>query len=314
MPTDHALEIDWAFAHPQHRSEATADGPRDRISLRDHIVEVEIGAFQQERGTRQRVCFNVVVEVRPHGTDLADDVDRILSYDKVTEAIAAELGAERLNLLETLAERVADRILLEPLAMRVFVRIEKLDRGPGALGVEIVRARKPATAPVPDDRPHPRVVFLANTAIAAPHLPAWLDQIEAATQAGGRPAILCVGPSDTPAPQVPHRMAQRRIDLLAIEQNAWVLAARDRRCVVVNSRTELDWAMRHGRLSVWAPSKMVLDAVDGPSASPRDALALALWFARAMQADSLTVIGADAPAAGDLPLRSVAADVRVLLP
>ena len=36
---------------------------------------------------------------------------------------------------------VADRILLEPQAMRVFVRIEKLDRGPGALGVEIVRAR-----------------------------------------------------------------------------------------------------------------------------------------------------------------------------
>ncbi|NBR89260.1 MAG: dihydroneopterin aldolase, partial [Rhodobacteraceae bacterium] len=132
-------EITWAFAHPIQRSEATAEGPLDRISLRDHIVEVEIGAFQQERGLTQRICFNVVVEVRPHDSDLGDDVDRILSYDKVTEAIAAELAAERLNLLETLAERVAERILLEPLAMRVFIRIEKLDRGPGALGVEIVR-------------------------------------------------------------------------------------------------------------------------------------------------------------------------------
>ena len=58
--------------------------------------------------------------------------------------------------------------------------------------------------------------------------------------------------------------AQRRIDLLAIEQNAWVLAGRDPRCVVVASRTEIDWAMRHGQIVVWAPSKMVLDAVDGP--------------------------------------------------
>lgn len=301
-------EITWAFAHPIQRSEATAEGPLDRISLRDHIVDVEIGAFQQERGLTQRICFNVVVEVRPHDSDLGDDVDRILSYDKVTEAIAAELAAERLNLLETLAERVAERVLLEPLAMRVFIRIEKLDRGPGALGVEIVRARKPAAPPIPEDRPHPRVVFLSNAAIAAPHLPEWLDQLEAE----GRPIILCVGASDTPAPQVPHKMAQRRIDLLAIEQNAWVLAARDKRCVVVSTRTELDWAMRHGRMSVWAPSKIVLDAVDGPSASPRDALALVHWFARAMKAQSMLVIGAEAPVAEDMPLSAIAADVHLL--
>jgi dihydroneopterin aldolase len=301
-------EITWAFAHPIQRSEATAEGPLDRISLRDHIVEVEIGAFQQERGLTQRICFNVVVEVRPHDSDLGDDVDRILSYDKVTEAIAAELAAERLNLLETLAERVAERVLLEPLAMRVFIRIEKLDRGPGALGVEIVRARKPAAPPIPEDRPHPRVVFLSNAAVAAPHLPEWLDQLEAE----GRPIILCVGAFDTPAPQVPHKMAQRRIDLLAIEQNAWVLAARDKRCVVVSTRTELDWAMRHDRMSVWAPSKIVLDAVDGPSASPRDALALVHWFARAMKAQSMLVIGAEAPVAEDMPLSAIAADVHLL--
>ena len=157
-------------------------------------------------------------------------------------------------------------------------------------------------------RPHPRVVFLSNAAVAAPHLPEWLDQLEAE----GRPIILCVGASDTPAPQVPHKMAQRRIDLLAIEQNAWVLAARDKRCVVVSTRTELDWAMRHDRMSVWAPSKIVLDAVDGPSASPRDALALVHWFARAMKAQSMLVIGAEAPVAEDMPLSAIAADVHLL--
>ena len=104
-------DITLAFAHPEERAEALAGAdPRDRISLRDHVVEVEIGAFQQERGTRQRIRFNVVVEVRPHPAPLEDDVDRILSYDRITEAIAAELASERLNLLETLAERVAERI------------------------------------------------------------------------------------------------------------------------------------------------------------------------------------------------------------
>ncbi|WP_296765086.1 dihydroneopterin aldolase [Sediminimonas sp.] len=302
-------EIQWAFGHPSERAEATAgDSTLDRISLRDHIVEAEIGAFQAERGTTQRIRFNIVVEVRPAAACLDDDVDRILSYDKVTDAIAHELAEERLNLLETLAERVAERILLEPPAARVFVRIEKLDRGPGALGVEIVRAAHPRVQAMPEDRPHPQVVYLSNAAIASPHLSAWIDQLEAEH----RPTILCVGPADVPAPQAGATLAQRRIDLLAIEQNAWVLAGRDARCVVVNSRTELDWAMRHDQISVWAPSKIVLDAVDGPSASPRDALALVLWFARQMQAADMVVIGEELPDAPDLPLRAVASDVRVL--
>jgi dihydroneopterin aldolase len=125
-----AHDTHLAFEHPLARSEATGPAvPLDRISLRDHIVAVEIGAFQAERGTTQRISFNIVVEVAPQNIEVDDDVDRILSYDKVTEAIDFELSAERLNLLETLAQRIADRILLEPQAVRVFVRIEKLDRG-----------------------------------------------------------------------------------------------------------------------------------------------------------------------------------------
>jgi dihydroneopterin aldolase len=293
-------EIRLAFEHPQARARATApDGPLDRISVRDHVVEVEIGAFQAERGTTQRVAFNVVVEVRPMTAALEDDVDRILSYDRVTEAIEAALAEERLNLLETLAQRIAERILWEPQAVRCFVRIEKLDRGPGALGVEIVRSLDDLpTRPVaaPDTVPHPHLVYLDNAAIASPNLGRWLDQL----QARAEPVILCVGLPDTPAPRTGHRMTQRRVDLLAMEQNAWMLAARDPRCVVVSTRTELDWSMKHEQISVWAPSKIVLDAVDGPTTeAPVD---LAAWFAGHVEASDLLLIGAAPPAACDVPV------------
>lgn len=284
-------DISLAFAHPEERAEASAGAdPRDRISLRNHVVEVDIGAFQQERGHRQRVQFNVVVEVRPNPAPLDDDVDRILSYDRITEAITKELAADRLNLLETLAERVAERILAEPQAMRAFVRIEKLDIGPYALGVEIVRSRAEAgLEAVGADGAigalHPLVVHLDNAAIAAPDLAVRLDE----WQATGLPVILTVGPLATAVPRTGHRPTQRRIDLLGIEQNAWVLAARDPRCVVVETRTEIDWAMKHGRMIVWAPSKLVLDAVDGPGSS--DAVALALWLAETVAATRLIVHG-----------------------
>lgn len=303
-------EVRLAFAHPSERAAATSPQyPLDRISLRDHVVEVEIGAFQTERGTTQRICFNVVVEVTPLEGPIDDDVDRILSYDRVTEAIAHELSDERLNLLETLAERVAERILLEPQAVRAFVRIEKLDRGPGALGVEIVRGRDTVHHAVDEEEPpHPRLVYLSNAAIASGHVTGWLDQLEHS----GRPLILCVGAPQTAAPQTGHVMTQRRIDLLSIEQNAWVLAACDPRCVVVSTRTELDWAMKNEQISVWAPSKVVLDAVDGPSAHPSDSVALAAWFAATFDAQDMLVIGADLPEQADVPLRAVPATQATL--
>jgi dihydroneopterin aldolase len=299
-------EIRLAFAHPSERAIATAEGgPVDRISLRDHIVDVEIGAFQAERGTRQRICFNVVVEVQPIVGHIDDDVDRILSYDRVTEAIAAELAAERLNLLETLAERIAERILLEPQALRAFVRIEKLDRGPGALGVEILRARTDLGGTATDasqERPHPRVVYLSNAAIRSEHLGAWIDQLTT----DPAPLILCVGMPDSKPPQCNHAMAQRRIDLLAIEQNGWLLAARDARCKVVATRTELDWAMKNGQVCIWAPSKIVLDAVEGPETSITDTVALTGWFAEEMEARELLAIGAEAPALENVSVRNSA--------
>ena len=304
-------EVHLAFAHPSERSDATTISILlDRISLRDHIVDVEIGAFQAERGVTQRISFNIVVEVLPLTGPIDDDVDRILSYDKVTEAIAFELADERLNLLETLAENVADRILLEPQAMRTFVRIEKLDRGAGALGVEIVRARGDMTVEQtePEDALRPQLVFLSNEAISSPYFKAWVDQL----QANDPPLILCVGPAETDRPQTGHRMTQRRVDLLAIEQNAWVVASNDERCVVVETRTELEWAMRNSQICVWSPSKLVLDAVDGPCARLNDPLELAAWFASTFDAQEMIVIGADLPANIQVPSRTVGPDQAVL--
>lgn len=304
-------ETRLAFAHPEARAEAMAGSePRDRISLRDHIVEVEIGAFQAERGVTQRLSFNVVVEVVPLTGPVDDDVDRILSYDRVTEAIAAELAAERLNLLETLAERIANRILTEPQAAKVFVRIEKLDRGPGALGVEIVRSGNAQTQiDTPDiSAQSPQIVYLSDAAMHSAHLSGWLDQLEALDL----PLVLCVGLPDHETPQADGPSAQRRIALLAIEQNGWMLAARDPRLKVVGSRTEIDWAMKNGQSIVWAPSRIVLDAVDGPSAPPQQALDLAVWFAESLQATRLLVIGAEAPVAENVQVRTASVETETL--
>ena len=149
----------------------------DRISIRDYIKEVEIGAFQVERDLTQRVKFNVVVEVSDSSSSSSDDVDDILSYDMIIEAIDEQLNFERLNLLETLADRVSEQILSHQQAIRVFIRIEKLDRIPGSLGVEIVRDRKNSTQDKDKSNITPSIVFIPNEIIQSNDLKNWLDAI-----------------------------------------------------------------------------------------------------------------------------------------
>ena len=274
-----------AFEHPEERAKVTAIQPCDRISLRDHIVEAEIGAFQVERDVTQRMSFNVVVEVRPSSGADTDNVDDILSYDRITEAIAAEVDVERLNLLETLAERIADRILQEPQALRVFVRIEKLDRGPGKLGVEVVRSASDVANRTEDNLIKPVIVHLTKEALRSSCISGWINQLSDSP----KPVVVSVD-LDEPIRNVDESV-KKQVSLLAIEQNAWRLFGTETKCKVVASKTELDWGMKHNQISVWAPSKLVLDGVDVPSFNFDQPAALVGWFAEQIGADEVILVG-----------------------
>lgn len=309
-------ETALAFRQPLARAEATAGpDPLDRISVRDYVRDVDIGAFQSERGVTQRLRFNVVLEVAATAAAETDDVDQVLSYDTITDAIEEELETERMNLLETFAERIAERCLADRRAIRVFVRIEKLDRIPGALGVEISRRRRdmegsvvqplaPARAIAAEDH-SPIVIYLPSDVLNGPLIGDWLDAIDALDH----PAIVALEPISFDLPEA-SPMVQRRIGLLAVEQNCWHLASKDPRCVVVESRTELEWAAKQGQMSVWAPSKIVLDAVHRPDVDARQPRRLAEWFAGEIGALALIEIGPERDAQDDeTRLFNVSADV-----
>ena len=72
----------------------------------------------------------------------------VISYDLVTDGISLILAEGHIGLVETLAERVAAMALAHPRVTRVIVRVEKLDIGPGSVGVEIVRERAAETSEV----------------------------------------------------------------------------------------------------------------------------------------------------------------------
>lgn len=267
--------------------------PVNRLLLGNYVRQAEIGAFGEERGVQQGLRFNAVVETLV--TETADDVDGILSYDMLVQSIDKVLDEERLDLLETLAERIADRLLALPLVTHVTLRVEKLDRGPFQLGVEIERAKPGGAGPLPErfaPGVHPLVVMVPWTAVEDARLTGWLDALSAT----GRPVVLTVDPAPSPV-HAATAEAQRQVDLLAMEQAAWAVAGRDSRICVVESRTELNYAIEQAFMAIWAPGRIVRRAQDPLVRDELGGRELATWFAGQLGVEDLRVLGAPAKAA-----------------
>jgi len=115
--------------------------PPDRIFVRDLILPVAIGAYEEEKGVTQQVSFTVEAMVGDGGGRLDDDLSQVPSYDDIVKIIRAVANEGHINLVETYAERIAERCLKDERIASVLVRVEKLERGPRAVGVEIVRPR-----------------------------------------------------------------------------------------------------------------------------------------------------------------------------
>ena len=113
----------------------------DRVFMHDLVLDVEIGVYTNEKGVTQRVRFSVDVDVIPATSALEDDIGRAFDYDTIIKGIKTIVARGHINLVETLAEEVACHCLAHSRAASVKVMIEKLDKEPGAVGVEIVRSK-----------------------------------------------------------------------------------------------------------------------------------------------------------------------------
>jgi dihydroneopterin aldolase len=115
-----------------------------KLFLRDHVVEMHIGAHGFEKGRTQRVIFNVELFV-PYAssTPQADELDEVVDYDFVRELIRQRVQAGHVQLQETLCDDLASRLLAHPQVVAVRLSTCKPDVYPdcAGVGVEVFRAK-----------------------------------------------------------------------------------------------------------------------------------------------------------------------------
>ncbi len=119
--------------------------------LRDMELMASIGVLPHEQRGRQRVRINVDMAVLDDlGTEPADadELSRVVDYGEVANGIRALVGGDHVNLVETLAERIAGLCLVDERVLSARVRVEKLDifNDMVAVGVEVQRGADDARA------------------------------------------------------------------------------------------------------------------------------------------------------------------------
>jgi len=114
----------------------------DHIFIRDFRLQTLIGFHRRERVVPQTIRLDIEIGIANRAVFTSDKVADCIDYDKVTTRIR-EIAEPHVNLVETLADRVAAMVLDEFGAAWVKVSIAKLGilKDVGLVGVTVERSR-----------------------------------------------------------------------------------------------------------------------------------------------------------------------------
>lgn len=131
-----------SVSEPDALSAASTVGFR-RVFIRDMVLPCRIGVHRHEKEGRQRICVNLDLSVRESDTPINDALGNVVCYEDIATGVRSIVSAGHINLVETLAERLAAFCLQDDRVAAVRIRVEKLDVFPDAAGagIEILRTR-----------------------------------------------------------------------------------------------------------------------------------------------------------------------------
>ena len=102
-----------------------ADARPDRIAVRVLTAHAFHGVYEAERRLGQTFRVDAVLELDTAPAAAGDDLERTVDYAELARALHGVLTGEPVDLLETLAQRLADVCLSDPLVDAVEVTVHK---------------------------------------------------------------------------------------------------------------------------------------------------------------------------------------------
>ena len=116
----------------------------DTVFISDLRIETIIGIYGWERKVRQTISIDLEMDADIRAAAATDAIEDTLDYKAVSKRLIAYVGESSFQLVETLAERIADIVLTEFRVpwLRLTVHKPGAVRGSRDVGVVIERGQR----------------------------------------------------------------------------------------------------------------------------------------------------------------------------
>jgi len=113
------------------------------IFIKDFIIHEIIGIHDYEKAKKQKIKFNIVIDVNQNTLPNEKDLRSIINYENITKQLESLVKNKKYNFLESLAEDSFVEIFKDRRINSVKIKIEKPDaiKNASSAGVEIFKSR-----------------------------------------------------------------------------------------------------------------------------------------------------------------------------
>jgi len=125
------------------KPEKNKNSVKRTVFIKDFIIHEIIGIHDHEKIKKQKIKFNIVIDVNQNTIPDEKDIKSIIDYEKITSKIENLTKSKKYNFLESLAEDSFEEIFEDERVNSVKIAIEKPDaiKNADSVGVEVFKNR-----------------------------------------------------------------------------------------------------------------------------------------------------------------------------
>ena len=114
------------------------------VFIKDFIIEEIIGFYKHEKEKKQKIIFNIVLDIDQSSLPDEKDIKSIVDYEKITNKLENLTKNKKYNFLESLAEDSFKEIFEDKRINSIKIKIEKPEaiKNSESVGVEVFKTRK----------------------------------------------------------------------------------------------------------------------------------------------------------------------------
>ena len=114
------------------------------VFIKDFIIEEIIGIHEHEKIKKQKIKFNIILDINQNSIPDEKDIKSIVDYEKITNKLKNLVKSKKYNFLESLVEDSFKEIFEDKRINSVTIKIEKPDaiKNAKSVGIEVFKTRK----------------------------------------------------------------------------------------------------------------------------------------------------------------------------